>query len=30
MEVTGVFHGSGKRREPSPAQFEIFVIAAKD
>jgi SAM-dependent methyltransferase len=29
MEVTGVFHGSGKRREPSPAQFEIFVESRK-
>jgi hypothetical protein len=29
MEVAGVFHGSGKRREPTAAQFEIFVEARK-
>jgi SAM-dependent methyltransferase len=29
MELTGVFHGSGKRREPTAAQFEIFVEARK-
>jgi SAM-dependent methyltransferase len=29
MEIAGVFHGSGKRREPSPAQFEIFVESRK-
>lgn len=30
MTLTGVFHGSGKRRNPSPAQFEIFASARKD
>jgi SAM-dependent methyltransferase len=30
MELTGVFHGSGKRREPSAAQFEIFATALKN
>jgi hypothetical protein len=29
MDVSGVFHGSGKRREPSAAQFEIFVESRK-
>lgn len=29
MEVTGTFHGSGKRRDPKPTQFEIFVQATK-
>ena len=30
MELTGVFHGSGKRREPTPKQFEIFAEARRD
>jgi SAM-dependent methyltransferase len=29
MELTGVFHGSGKRRNPTAAQFEIFASAQK-
>jgi SAM-dependent methyltransferase len=30
MKLTGVFHGSGKRREPTPAQFEVFFEGTKD
>lgn len=30
MSVTNVFHGSGKRREPTAAQFEVFVESRKD
>ena len=29
MKLTGVFHGSGKRREPTPAQFEVFFEGTK-
>src|ERR1700753_2333892 len=29
MELTGVFHGSGRPREPKPGQFEVFVEARK-
>ncbi len=29
MELTNVFNGSGKRREPTPKQFEVFFEAAK-
>lgn len=29
MELEAVFHGSGKRREPTPKQFEIFAAAGK-
>jgi SAM-dependent methyltransferase len=29
MELTNVFHGNGKRREPTAAQFEVFFEAAK-
>jgi SAM-dependent methyltransferase len=30
MEVANVFHGSGKRREPTSSQFEIFVESQKN
>jgi SAM-dependent methyltransferase len=30
MELTNVFHGSGKRREPASSQFEVFVEAQKN
>ncbi|MDX6622190.1 MAG: hypothetical protein QOE75_122 [Solirubrobacterales bacterium] len=30
MELTNVFNGSGKRREPTPKQFEVFFEAAKN
>lgn len=30
MTLDAVFHGSGKRRNPSPSQFEVFVAARKD
>lgn len=30
MEVTSVFHGSGKRRDPTSSQFEIFVESQKN
>lgn len=30
MEMTNVFNGSGKRREPTPKQFEVFFEAKKD
>jgi hypothetical protein len=29
MELTTVFNGSGKRREPTPRQFEVFFEATK-
>ncbi len=29
MELGNVFHGSGKRREPTAAQFEVFFEATK-
>jgi len=29
MELTNVFHGSGKRREPTAKQFEVFFEATK-
>ncbi len=29
MELTDVFHGSGKRREPTSKQFEVFAEARK-
>lgn len=29
MELTNVFNGSGKRREPTPKQFEVFFEARK-
>lgn len=29
LSVVGVFHGNGRRREPSHSQFEIFVEARK-
>ncbi|MBK5219109.1 MAG: methyltransferase domain-containing protein [Thermoleophilia bacterium] len=29
MELTDVFHGSGKRRDPTSSQFEVFVEARK-
>jgi SAM-dependent methyltransferase len=29
MELSNVFHGSGKRRDPTLAQFEVFIEAAK-
>jgi SAM-dependent methyltransferase len=30
MELETVFHGSGKPRQPSPSQFEIFAAARKN
>ncbi len=30
MSVSNVFHGSGKRREPTPSQFEVFVESQKN
>jgi len=30
MTLTAAFHGSGKKREPSPSQFEVFVAATRD
>jgi len=30
MTLSAVFHGSGKRRNPSSSQFEVFVAAQKD
>jgi len=30
MELTGVFNGSGKRREPKPSQFEVFFETRKN
>lgn len=30
MELTATYHGSGKKREPSPSQFEVFFAARKD
>lgn len=29
MELTNVFNGSGKKREPTPKQFEVFFEAVK-
>ena len=29
MELSNVFHGNGKRREPTPKQFEVFFEAAR-
>jgi len=29
MELLALFHGSGKRRDPTPKQFEIFAVAQK-
>lgn len=29
MELTGVFNGSGKRRDPTPKQFEVFFESQK-
>jgi SAM-dependent methyltransferase len=29
MELSNTFHGSGKRREPTPSQFEVFFEATK-
>jgi SAM-dependent methyltransferase len=29
MELTGVYHGSGRPKEPKPGQFEVFVEARK-
>ncbi|HEX3240018.1 MAG TPA: class I SAM-dependent methyltransferase [Solirubrobacterales bacterium] len=29
MDLASVFHGSGKRRDPTPAQFEVFLEATK-
>lgn len=29
MELEALFHGNGKRREPTPKQFEIFAAARK-
>lgn len=30
MQLTGVLHGNGKRRNPTPAQFEVFYEGTKE